>query len=107
MLGWASCTALVLFAWIFFRAETFGVAYQMIVGIGALRGGPPEAAALAKFIAIFALLLLIDVPQYRRGTHTAIIEWHWLPRGLVYAALIFLILLLAPEDDVPFIYFQF
>jgi D-alanyl-lipoteichoic acid acyltransferase DltB (MBOAT superfamily) len=107
LLGWSTCTALVLFAWIFFRAETFGIAYQMIVGIGALRGGPPEAAALAKFIAIFALLLLIDVPQYRRGTHTAIIEWHWLPRGLVYAALIFLILLLAPEDDVPFIYFQF
>jgi hypothetical protein len=35
------------------------------------------------------------------------LEWHWLPRGIVYAAFILLIVLLVPENDVPFIYFQF
>ena len=45
--------------------------------------------------------------EHRRGEHTAMIGWHWLPRGLVYAAFILLILILTPEDDVPFIYFQF
>jgi len=107
VLSWSACTVVVLFAWIFFRARTFGAAYEMITGIGALRGGLPETAAAATFVALLALLLLIDLPQYRRGTHTAMIEWHWLPRGLVYAAFILLILLLTPEDDVPFIYFQF
>jgi len=107
VLGWAACTAVVLFAWIFFRAQTFGTAYEMIVGIGALRGGLPETAALAKFGALLALLLFIDVPQYRSGKHTAMIDWPWLARGLVYAAFILLILLLTPEQDVPFIYFQF
>jgi alginate O-acetyltransferase complex protein AlgI len=107
LVSWATCTAVVLFAWIFFRAQTFGVAFQMIAGIGALRGGLPDAASAATFVALLALLLLIDVPQYRRGEHTAMIEWHWLPRGLVYAAFVLLILILTPEDDVPFIYFQF
>jgi len=106
-LAWAACMAVVLFAWIFFRAQTFGVAWQMITGIAALRGGLPETAAAARFVALLALLLFIDVPQYRRGSHTAMIEWHWLPRGLAYAAFIVLIVLLTPEDDVPFIYFQF
>jgi len=107
VLGWTVCTTVVLFAWIFFRAQTFGIAWEMITGIGALRGGWPEAAAAARFVALLALLLFIDVPQYRRGTHTAMIEWHWLPRGLAYAAFIVLIVLLVPQDDVPFIYFQF
>ena len=107
LLGWAICTIVVLFAWIFFRAQTFGGAYEMIVGITSLRGGLPEAATTMTFFALLALLLLIDIPQYRRGTHTAMIEWHWIVRGLVYAAFILLIVLLTPEDDVPFIYFQF
>ncbi len=107
ILGWSVSMTVVLFAWIFFRAQTFEVAYEMIVGIGALRGGLPEAGAAVTFVALLSLLLFIDVPQYLRGRHAAMIEWHWLPRGLVYAAFILLILLLTPEDDVPFIYFQF
>ena len=105
--GWAACTAVVLFAWIFFRAQTFTAAWQMIAGIGALRGGWPDGGAAALFAALLLLLLFIDAPQYQRGEHTAMIEWHWLPRGLAYAGFILLIVLLLPEDDVPFIYFQF
>ena len=107
LVGWAGCTIVVLFAWIFFRAQSFAAAWEMIIGIGALRGGLPETMALIKFAALLALLMLIDIPQFRRDDHTAMIEWHWLPRGLVYAAFILLIVLLTPEDDVPFIYFQF
>lgn len=105
--GWLVCTTVVLFAWIFFRAQSFEAAWQMITGIAALRGGLPETAALARFLALLAVLMLIDIPQFRRDDHAAMLEWHWLPRGLVYAAFILLIVLLVPEDDVPFIYFQF
>ena len=53
------------------------------------------------------LVLLIDIPQYLRNDHTAMLEWPWMLRGVVYGSMIILMILLAPGNETPFIYFQF
>ena len=45
--------------------------------------------------------------MYRRKTHLAMLEWNWIARGAVAAGMVLLILIFAPNNETPFIYFQF
>jgi alginate O-acetyltransferase complex protein AlgI len=97
---------LVALTWIFFRASGFGMAWDYLAGILALRGGWPMEGVL-PLVASLLLLLFIDVPQYRSNDHTALIRWSWPIRGLAYASMIWAIFALRTDGTVPFIYFQF
>ncbi len=108
----ASCTAtfaLVSFAWIFFRSRTLAEAASCVAGILTLRGGlaglPWGTAAKVAVFALFTAFL--DFPAYRRDSQEALLGWPWPVRGIAYAAMFLLIVLLRPLNDVPFIYFQF
>ena len=104
--GWAFTMALVLLAWIFFRAPDFATAFGVISGIFELRGGL-SLGAWALPIGMSAIVLFIDIPQYITKDHTVMLRWHWVLRGLSYAGLILLMVLMRSNQDVPFIYFQF
>jgi hypothetical protein len=97
---------LVVFCWIFFRAADVGSAFTYIAGIARLSGlddigWMPLGMGLA--------LLLIDVPQFLSGQHTALARVPWWIRSPVYAGVCLLTLgrLLWGGDQTPFIYFQF
>jgi len=101
---------LIMLAWIFFRAPSFGAARDYIAGILMLRGGLgafhlPDVA----YVAFFAILVVfVDLPQYRKsGDHTAILTWSWPARGVAMAAMLLLLLIMGENNDIPFIYFQF
>ncbi len=91
-----------------FRSANDGDAMEVMRGIFTLRevtAISPRALLLPA--GMTALILFIDIPQFLRRDHTIMLSWPWPVRGLVYAGLIMLLILIRVEDDVPFIYFQF
>ncbi|MGN6726728.1 MAG: MBOAT family O-acyltransferase [Tepidisphaeraceae bacterium] len=106
---------LVLLAWIFFRPTPIRVSWQYLKGILLLRGEHGGRFQLHAFsfhdaatVAFFALLvLMIDLPQYRSKDHTVFLKWSWPVRGAIIAFMVFMILIMGENNDIPFIYFQF
>ncbi len=109
---------LVLAAWIFFRAPTAMSALRYLGGIALFRGGvgavlsdPYGTLSLlrrtATLIFYGTLVLAVDLPRYRGGRHEAIRAWRAPIRGAAYAAMVLLMILLRPDNETPFIYFQF
>ena len=99
---------LVMLTWVFFRAPNAAAAFAYLEGIVTLRGGLGGLAPHASTVAFYvALLLLLDVPQYAARNHTAMLGWRWPARGAAVACMVLLILILSPNHEMPFIYFQF
>lgn len=104
--SWAVTLGWVCLAWVFFRASTFHEALAVLGRIGGLHGGFVRSYAKHALVAL-VVLLAIDVPQVRWRDETAWLRWPWTARGLLYASLIVVLVLLRVSRDVPFIYFQF
>ena len=104
-LGWAATMAVVFAAWVFFRAPDFATAFGVLSALVSWRGGL-DASGLGTVLGLVALLLAIDLPQRRSGSHSVAVRWPWAVRGAFYAAAI-LLLVAFHGNDVPFIYFQF
>ncbi len=97
----------VCFAWIFFRAESFDQAFDVISGIVTFhRGGPGLDAVLLVGLAGIAVFL-IDLFQRNRSSETAFLATPAIARGVLYGALVTAILVFSGGTPVPFIYFQF
>lgn len=98
---------LVCFAWIFFRAESFGLAFDYLIGFADWSSPVQHATPF--------LVLLIAVSLAFHFTPPTLGKWigdslKWLPSpalGPVFGAGLFLIWAMAPEGVAPFIYFQF
>jgi D-alanyl-lipoteichoic acid acyltransferase DltB (MBOAT superfamily) len=99
---------LVTLTWIFFRSPDFASTLDFFYGLLTLRGGGYgdtfEFVRLAFFVG---LILLVDLPQHRSGDEECVLRWHPVVRVPYMALLLILIVLLAPVDETPFIYFQF
>jgi len=100
-------------AWVFFRAETIGEAYEYLTGIfdPSLLTIPSfdEGSNMVYLWLIFAVLLLTEWLG-RRGKHALelidairyrIVRWSY------YSFILFLIMMYMRSEDIPFIYFQF
>lgn len=100
---------LVNLAWIFFRSTTLPSALEIIHGIVSLRGGltRQSLALIPQFLFYGGMVVAMDWPAYIHGRHERLLEWPWAARCAVYAGMLFLLILLRPMDDTPFIYFQF
>lgn len=97
---------LVALTWIFFRAPDFDTAWTYLTRI--LAASPSaDVEGLNKLLVAIVLMFGIDWIQYRNRNHTALVDWHWLPAGLVYAGMVLAIFMLRSQSAVPFIYFQF
>ncbi|MEI6234527.1 MAG: MBOAT family protein [Planctomycetota bacterium] len=105
---------LVALTWIFFTAETMTDALAFIKGIFShtkvvagkaikLDMGDLSGAAAA----VLVMILIIDLPQYVKRDHCAILKWNLPVRALVYATLFIWIVMMRGLENVPFIYFQF
>jgi D-alanyl-lipoteichoic acid acyltransferase DltB (MBOAT superfamily) len=97
---------LVAFAWIFFRAPDFATASTVIQRIFTSWNGLQPTLFLLPML-YGALLLAVDIPQYRSGSHTIFERWPAPARTLFCASLLALIFLLGGSGSATFIYFQF
>ena len=105
-LGWAATMTFVWFAWVFFRAEGFANAADVLSSMTAGRGGIGWDRVYTAGLYT-AVLLALDVPQERHRDHCAVLRWPAPVRGLAYAVAIVLIVAFWRTDATPFIYFQF
>ena len=108
-LGWLATMMVVVLAWVFFRAASLGDAVQGVLNIATMRGGLDLGSLdlLALFAVLAAVVLFIDIPQRRHMNHTQIMSWPTVARGLSYAGLILLMVVVPKGTEIPFIYFQF
>ena len=98
---------LVCLAWVFFRADSFRQAFDVLAGIVTLRGSFAWTDAITILIVGGVTMFAIDLVQRNRHSETAILEWSPPARGLVYATFVVLIVMFSGGTPVPFIYFQF
>ena len=92
----------VMFAWIFFRAETFSDACAIVQGIFQFTYADPAFPWLA-----LALILSVWAYQFICETKArAVLTWTPLRVALVIAMIVY-VALFATSGDQPFIYFQF
>lgn len=104
--GWATTMFVVLFAWVFFRADTLADALAFLEGVAAWRGAW-SLGAWSLLAWMTAWVLLIDIPMAKSTSQTAMLGWPWPVRGLLYAVFVLLLIVLERSDDATFIYFQF
>ena len=97
----------VVLAWVFFRAPNVSTVRAIMSGLFALRGGLSLGTMQVGTLVALALLVFLDLPQYRRRDHTAMLRWHWAVLGATCALLILVMTVLRSDKGVPFIYFQF
>jgi len=98
---------LVSLGWVFFRAETFSQAFEVLRGIATFRAGPVNWNALGLLVAMGGLGLIIDLVQRNQADHTIVLTWPAAARGVAYAVLALGLIIFAGGDAIPFIYFQF
>ena len=111
-LSWALTFAWVIFLFIFFRADSFDTAREMIVGI-ATRFDPayfPEFAKVryvwtALFLSVFALHF-VPTPFYDR-LRDLFVRSPWIVKFVLFVAVVQLVISFASADVQPFIYTQF
>ena len=101
------CFQFVCFAWIFFRAQNFTEAFEVIKGIFTLQGGDVAAGFVPLLIIVAAISLAIDLAQRNRETHTPMLALRPAAQGLLYGGFVLAIILFSGGEAVPFIYFQF
>ena len=94
---------LAALAWIFFRAPSFGIAFEYLRGIAHF----DHLAAVGPVpFLVAAAVLALDIPQYLSDDHTVFVRTRWWLQSPAYAVLCFAILLYGGRE-IPFIYFQF
>ncbi|MEQ9519905.1 MAG: MBOAT family protein [Parvibaculum sp.] len=98
---------LVCFAWIFFRAESFGLAYTYLLGFADWTTPVQHATPFLVALILGALAFHFTPAHLDRIVGNGM---KWLPSpalGPIFGLALFLIWAVAPEGVAPFIYFQF
>ncbi|MBI3650457.1 MAG: MBOAT family protein [Acidobacteria bacterium] len=102
---------LVALTWIFFRAESFGMAWKYLYGILTWHPATANSPASLLGLRITALcvgIFALDIAQEFSHDEVFILKQRWFVRGVCYASLIILILIFGGLGaNIPFIYFQF
>jgi D-alanyl-lipoteichoic acid acyltransferase DltB (MBOAT superfamily) len=105
---------IVCFAWIFFRAASFGDAVELLAGVSVLKWSPLYLTAF-QFLALFTLpLLLLDLrlehtaeeyPFQKMGASNSKVSY--VLRAGAAAVLLVGVLIMGATESSAFIYFQF
>ncbi len=99
---------LVCLAWVFFRADSFGQAFEVISGIATLRAGEiPTLTIVNVLLTLGALTLFIDTTQRVFNDEIGIRRLHPAMQGAFFGVAGVLVLLMSGGEGVPFVYFQF
>jgi len=101
---------LTCFAWIFFRAESLSIAFEIINKIFTSTGPIYFENPSVLILSFFGITFLIAIEiknEYYRGSFSFFENPDWLIRNLAYAVLILITLTFGVFDGGQFIYFQF
>lgn len=99
---------LTCLAWIFFRADTFGQAFEVLGGIVGLRAGPVAYVDFVNTVVYLGgMLLFVDVLQRVTGDEIGLRRLHPSLQGAFFGATIALTIVMSGGGNVPFVYFQF
>jgi D-alanyl-lipoteichoic acid acyltransferase DltB (MBOAT superfamily) len=105
---WFVTFHIVCFAWIFFRAPTFGIAMDMLTGLFTQWGQPSPLVTGLLVFTILAMLAAQLVPEATMlRIQAAFSTFPLVAQGVTLAGCFFLIDALGPTGVAPFIYFQF
>ena len=98
----------VCFAWIFFRSDTFGVAWEMITGLFT-RWGEPSPLVTGSVLLAIAVGIGSQYlpPRIPRAVIAAFSRLNVVAQAAVLAIALMVTQALGPQDVAPFIYFQF
>lgn len=99
---------LVCITWVFFRSASIGDAFHVLYSV-AFTFGPPGILwfAVIDLIRYAGPLVLLNFMEYRRDDPDWLIRIHWIPQGLVYPAMVLLMIVFGVTGGNEFIYFQF
>jgi D-alanyl-lipoteichoic acid acyltransferase DltB (MBOAT superfamily) len=97
----------VCLAWVFFRAEGFGQAWEVLSGLATLRGGDLDISSALFLAAAATAIVAIDLAQRRSGRHVPSLGWPAPLRGALVGMAATAIIVFSGGTAVPFIYFQF
>jgi alginate O-acetyltransferase complex protein AlgI len=103
---------LVALTWIFFRANSLADSWAYLSGLFGASSSEilvrlDSDAVSQAAVTILALLFLIDIPQYLRRSHWALLSWPRPRRVLAFSCLVIWLIMIRGSENVPFIYFQF
>ncbi|MFQ5554415.1 MAG: MBOAT family O-acyltransferase [Acidimicrobiia bacterium] len=98
---------LVGLAWIFFRAETFSQAFEVLRGIAGWREGSVGFEAFWLVLVLGAASLFLDLAQRNGRSATILPPLAPATRGAFVGLVLVAVLVFSGETPVPFIYFQF
>jgi alginate O-acetyltransferase complex protein AlgI len=95
----------VTIAWVFFRSSDFDAAFGVLNQLGVNNGRP----LLPDWQCMVALLFVLSAEVFLRGNRfdKQLQQQHLAIRWIVYFLLLLALIVLAPGDIQPFIYFQF
>jgi len=100
----------VFVAWVFFRAESFGQAGEVLAGIATFRSGPVAGGDVAMVVVFATLMVVTDLWQRRRDerpTDSPARRPHPMLTGAALGTVLVALVLFSGGSPVPFIYFQF
>jgi len=99
---------LVCIGWLMFRAESMTQAWDFLARIATdFRWTPAAGYMLGLMVFLAGPLLLYEIWMERRKDLLALVNVHWLARGLAYSYLTWMLLVFPAEAAHEFIYFQF
>jgi alginate O-acetyltransferase complex protein AlgI len=99
---------LVLFAWLFFRANSFADAIDYLTIMGSGFASAKGLLSITLSLTFFHLvILLIDLGSYRANDHDFLESHPFITRSVAYSAYAIMTWVAWPSNYAPFIYFQF
>jgi len=103
---WLLTFHVVCLAWVFFRAQTFEGAWDMLRGL--TNSGPSPLVTGMLVCTIAAMLASQFVPPHAvQRLEVAFSRLSWVPQGVALGVFFFLLDATGPAGVAPFIYFQF
>ena len=106
-LRWLLTFHVVCLAWVFFRAETFGDATDLLGQLGSF-GGSNRLVTPLLLMVIFGAIASQFVPMsWVRSAEENLVRAGWLVQGVAIGVGLVVVDTLGPDGVAPFIYFQF
>ena len=111
-LGWPTTFVLICFTWVFFRAASFGDAWQIssaMLGMCQPVGNEPELRVYVVLLLLASLALALLEPLLEKGTLRRLEWWWarpWLLRGAAYFCMAIVLIFFGGSTQ-KFIYFDF
>ena len=98
---------LVVFAWVFFRAESVAGALGYLDGLFSLQPGFTNRDHLVLFAGAALCIAFLDIAQRNAAQHEVTLQWQPFWQGIAYGSLVLALIVFSGGALTPFIYFQF